>query len=147
MLYVFINLKIFVYGPLILVEKSSGGCDVYSEKGRWKCNATSSCIPFTDQCNGKCFSKLEKCADKCIPNIPAQLKQASFWSCTKNGQEQCLSQTEKCNGQCPTGFDQCGQKCLPPGQLGVSYHDCYGYCIPKSRKCIGRLSKLSNDYL
>ena len=93
------------------------------------------CIPFTEQCGGTCWQNIEKCADKCIP---PGLK-SGFYECTENGQTQCLSESEKCNGNCQTNFDECGQKCLPPGELNVKYKDCYGYCIPNSRDCIGKL--------
>ena len=117
-------------------ERSSGRCDVYS--GKWRCDAESQCIPFTEKCDGQCFTKLRECADKCIPNIPEGLKQVSFWECTINGQAKCLSQSEKCNGECQTPeFVPCGQKCIPAEQLGVDYQDCNGYCIPKSNECIG----------
>ena len=119
----------------ILVERG-GACYSYGDVGRWECEATSSCIPFTDQCDGECWQNIPKCADKCIP---PGLKDG-FWECTAdNGEKQCLSETEKCNGECQIDFDVCGQKCLPPGELNVKYKDCYGNCIPNSKDCIGKL--------
>ena len=128
----------------ILVERG-GGCYGYGNVGRWKCNATSSCIPFTEQCDGECWQNIPKCADECRP---PGIKNG-FYECKwDNGQEQCLTESEKCNGKCKPGFDECGQKCLPPGELNNKYKDCYGYCIPISRECIGKLSPLplTNQY-
>ena len=129
----------------ILVERG-GGCFPNGDVGRWECEATSSCIPFTDQCVdengvGTCWQDIDKCADKCIP--PGLKK--GFYECTAdNGEKQCLSATEKCNGQCGAkeddgdDFVECGQICIPPGELNVKYKDCYGNCIPNSRDCIGK---------
>lgn len=134
---------------LIIDEKSAGECNYFGapDKGRWNCtsldnqgNTTNTCIPFTEQCDGKCYGSLKECGTgtgKCIPDIPDELNQASFWSCGG----QCISQNVKCNGACPTGYDECGlEKCLPPGQLNKLYKDCNNeYCIPNNRPCDGKL--------
>ena len=123
----------------ILVEQGGGGCNVL-DQGRWKCEVTDKCIPFTEQCGGDCWQNIPKCADQCIPPIPAELNQASFYVCEINGVETCLSQTEKCNGRCDTGFEPCGNKCIPQDQLSDNYQNCNGYCIPKTRDCVGNIS-------
>ena len=118
----------------ILVEKSAGHCSLLSYSN-WNCDNT--CIPFTDQCNGKCYADLEECGDDtghCIPKIPHELKQYSYQSC----QGQCISEKHKCECNCPDWLEECGDKCLLPGELNHKYKVCMGRCIPISEPCTGK---------
>ena len=78
---------------LILVEKSTGDCSYIGDRtdlGKWRCEANNdTCIPFTDSCNGTCYTGLELCevnVGKCIPKLS---NDDSSWTCD----DQCISKS------------------------------------------------------
>ena len=113
----------------LLVEKSTGDCSYFGDRtdlGKWRCEADeNTCIPFTESCNGTCYTGLEPCGVNtgiCIPKFDDD----PYWTCD----DQCISKSNLCEGKCPEGYDMCGNKCLPSSQM-QNYHSCNTRCISK----------------
>ena len=105
-------------------SKTNGDCDFNG----WKCNSTDSCLEYSEQCDGECYTGLNKCGDKCV--VPLTPGASSYeYVC----QDQCIDNTVTCNGTCPDSNPvQCGKSCLT--NITASYYkDCNGECILKGR--------------